>query len=426
MPKAIRIHEAGGPEVMRYEDVTVPAPGPGQALVAHSAIGLNFIDCYHRSGLYPLQLPSVIGMEGAGVVEAVGAGVTEVKVGDRVAYAAPPPGSYAEQRVIAANRLVVLPDDISDRQAAAMMLQGMTVEYLIRRTFEVQPGQTVLFHAAAGGVGLIACQWLNHLGATVIGTVGSEEKAALAKAHGCHHTINYRTENFTDRVKEITNGAGVPVVYDSIGKDTWEGSLDCLRHQGLMVSFGNASGKVPPVDLGVLGPKGSLYVTRPTLMTYTASREDLVGSAQSLFEVVQSGAVKIEIKQTYPLSETVQAHIDLEGRKTHRQHHPASVTAANAPCSPSPAPDATLSGAVLYGRLILDAADPGDLPWRPSAPTRTTWARSWSRSPPSPGAPPGSSPRASRRTSGRCCSGAVSSAWRSFSPTSPGANGDRL
>lgn len=316
MPKAIRIHQAGGPDVMRYESVAVPAPGPGEALVTHGAVGLNFIDCYHRSGLYPLPLPAVIGMEGAGVVEAVGTGVSEVKVGDRVAYAAPPPGSYAEQRVIPADRLVVLPEDISDRQAAAMMLQGMTVEYLIRRTFEVRPGQTVLFHAAAGGVGLIACQWLNHLGATVIGTVGSEDKAALAKAHGCHHTINYRTENFAERVKDITGGKGVPVVYDSIGKDTWDGSLDCLRPQGLMVSFGNASGKVPPIDLGVLGPRGSLYVTRPTLMTYSASREDLLGSANALFDVVRSGAVKIEIKQTYPLSESVQAHKDLEGRKT--------------------------------------------------------------------------------------------------------------
>ena len=316
MPKAIRIHQAGGPDVMRYESVAVPAPGPGEALVTHGAVGLNFIDCYHRSGLYPLPLPAVIGMEGAGVVEAVGTGVSEVKVGDRVAYAAPPPGSYAEQRVIPADRLVVLPEDISDRQAAAMMLQGMTVEYLIRRTFEVRPGQTVLFHAAAGGVGLIACQWLNHLGATVIGTVGSEDKAALAEAHGCHHTIDYRTENFAERVKDITGGKGVPVVYDSIGKDTWDGSLDCLRPQGLMVSFGNASGKVPPIDLGVLGPRGSLYVTRPTLMTYTASREDLLGSANALFDVVRSGAVKIEIKQTYPLSESVQAHKDLEGRKT--------------------------------------------------------------------------------------------------------------
>ena len=316
MPKAIRVHEAGGPDVMRYESVAVPAPGPGEALVTQSAVGLNFIDCYHRSGLYPLPLPAVIGMEGAGTVDAIGSGVTDVKVGDRVAYAAPPPGAYAEQRVIPANRLVVLPKDISDRQAAAMMLQGMTVEYLIRRTFEVRPGQTVLFHAAAGGVGLIACQWLKHLGATVIGTVGSEEKAALAKAHGCHHTIDYRTENFAERVKEITGGKGVPVVYDSVGKDTWDGSLDCLRHQGLMVSFGNASGKVPPIDVGVLGPKGSLYVTRPTLMTYTASREDLVGSANALFDVVRSGAVKIEINQTYPLSETVQAHKDLEGRKT--------------------------------------------------------------------------------------------------------------
>jgi len=316
MSKAIVVHEHGGPEVLRWEDYDPGPPGAGEARIRHSAVGLNYIDTYHRSGLYPLQLPCPIGMEAAGVVEEVGSGVTEVAPGDRVAYAANPPGAYSEVRNMPAHRLVKLPDSIDDRTAAAMMLQGMTVEYLIHRTFKVQPGQKVLWHAAAGGVGLIACQWLSAMGVTVIGTVGSEEKAELAKAHGCSHTINYRTENFVQRVKEITEGEGVPVVYDSVGKDTWEGSLDCLQPLGLMVSFGNASGPVPPCSVTSLAAKGSLYVTRPTLMTYTAKREDLLASASALFEVVSSGKVKININQTYPLSETAQAHRDLEARKT--------------------------------------------------------------------------------------------------------------
>ena len=317
MTKAIRIHAPGGPEALRWEDVTVGDPGPGEVRLRQTAVGLNYIDVYHRSGLYPLpNMPAVIGLEGAGVVDAVGAQVTELKVGDRVAYAAPPPGAYAQARLMPADRLIKLPDAIDDRQAAAMMLQGMTVRYLIRRTYPVKKGDTVVFHAAAGGVGLIACQWLKHLGVTVIGTVGSPEKAALAKAHGCTHTINYRTEDFAARVREITGGAGVPVVYDSVGKDTFEGSLKCLRPLGLLVGFGNASGPVPPFELGRLSALGSLFITRPTLMTYTAKREDLVATAQELFDVVTSGAVKIEINQTYPLAETAQAHRDLEARKT--------------------------------------------------------------------------------------------------------------
>jgi len=316
MPKAIRIHTNGGPEVMQLEEVEVGDPGPGQARVRHHAAGLNFIDCYQRSGLYKLPLPLTLGMEGAGVVEAVGAGVTEVKVGDRVAYAAPPPGSYSEVRLAPADRLVKLPDGISFETAAAMMLKGMTVEYLIMRTFKVQPGMTVLWHAAAGGVGLIACQWLNALGVTVIGTVSSDAKADLARRHGCHHTINYARENFVERVKALTGGRGVPVVYDSVGKDTFSGSLDCLEPLGMFVSFGNASGPIPPFEPGILAAKGSLYFTRPTLMTYTARREDLVLSANRLFEVVLSGKVKIEIEQRYPLAQAAQAHRDLEGRKT--------------------------------------------------------------------------------------------------------------
>ncbi len=317
MTHAIRIHQPGGPEVLTWDEVEVGAPGPGEVRLEQSAVGLNFIDVYHRTGLYPLaDMPAVIGMEGAGQVEAVGAGVDDFKPGDRVAYAGLPPGAYAEARLIPAHRLVKLPDAISDRQAAAMMLQGMTVQYLIRRTYRVAKGDTVLFHAAAGGVGLIACQWLKHLGATVIGTVGSEEKAALAEAHGCEHTINYRQENFVERVREITDGQGVPVVYDSIGKDTFEGSLDCLRPLGMFVGFGNASGPVPPFDMGVLARKGSLFLTRPTLMTYTAERADLVATANELFDVVLSDAVKIEINQTYALAEAAQAHRDLESRKT--------------------------------------------------------------------------------------------------------------
>ena len=317
MPKAIRIHEYGGPEALRWEEVEVGAPGPGQLRVRHGAVGLNYIDVYHRTGLYPLpSLPWTLGMEGAGQVEAVGEGVTEFKVGDRVAYASPPVGAYAEARLIAADRVVALPDAIDDRTAAAMMLQGMTAQYLLRRTYRVQPGDAILLHAAAGGVGLIASQWARHLGATVIGTVGSDEKAELARAHGCHHVIVYSRENFVERVREITSGQGVAVVYDSVGKETFMGSLDCLRPMGMMVSFGNASGPVPPFEPGILAAKGSLFLTRPTLMTYTAKRSDLLSSAAELFEVVASGAVNIEVRQTYPLAEAAQAHRDLEARRT--------------------------------------------------------------------------------------------------------------
>jgi len=316
MTKAIRIHETGGPEVMRWEDVEVGDPGPGEVRLKQSAVGLNYIDVYHRTGLYPLELPATLGLEAAGTVEAVGEGVRELKPGDRVAYASPPVGAYAQARLMPAERVLKLPDAITDHQAAAMMLQGMTVQYLIRRTYRVSKGETVLFHAAAGGVGLIACQWLKHLGVTVIGTVGSAEKAALAQEHGCAHTINYRSEDFVARVKEITGGAGVPVVYDSVGKDTFEGSLQCLAPMGMLVGFGNASGPVPPFELGRLAQMGSLYITRPTLMTYTAKRADLLASANELFEVVLSGALKIEINQTYPLAEAAQAHRDLEARKT--------------------------------------------------------------------------------------------------------------
>ena len=317
MTRAIRIHEPGGPEVLRWEEVEVGEPGDGQVRLAQSAVGLNYIDVYQRTGLYPLpELPAILGLEAAGTVEAVGPGVQDLSPGDRVAYASPPVGAYAEARLMPADRVVKLPDGISDVQAAGMMLQGMTVQYLIRRTYRVKPGDTVLFHAAAGGVGLIACQWLKHLGATVIGTVGSEEKAALARAHGCDHTILYRAESVPERVRDLTGGAGVPVVYDSVGKDTFEGSLDSLAPLGMLVSFGNASGPVPPFNPGVLSAKGSLFLTRPTLMTYTAKREDLVAAAEDLFSVVTSGAVKIEVNQTYPLAEAAQAHRDLEARKT--------------------------------------------------------------------------------------------------------------
>jgi NADPH2:quinone reductase len=317
MPKAIRLHRTGGPEVLQWEEVSVGEPGEGQARVRHTAIGVNFVDTYQRSGLYPLpQLPSSLGSEGAGIVEAVGKGVSNVRAGDRVAYAGGPPGSYAEVRLIPADRLLKLPDGISDQVAAAMMLKGMTTQYLIRRTYKVRPGDTVLFHAAAGGVGLIACQWLKAIGAVVIGTVGSEEKAKLAKEHGCDHTILYTKEDFPKRVREITQGKGVPVVYDSVGKSTFQGSLDCLSPFGFLVSFGNASGPVPPFDLGILSQKGSLYVTRPTLFTYTASRTDLEATAKELFDVVQSGKVKIKVNHTYPLAEAQQVHRDLEGRKT--------------------------------------------------------------------------------------------------------------
>jgi NADPH2:quinone reductase len=316
MVKAIRINQVGGPEVMEYVDVEVGEPGPGEARVRQEACGLNYIDVYFRTGLYPQPLPAGLGMEGAGTVEAVGEGVIHVKPGDRVVYAGRPPGAYAEARVMPAAVLVKLPDEIGFETAAAMMLQGLTVQYLFRRTYPLKGGETILFHAAAGGVGLIACQWAKALGVTMIGTVGSDEKAELAKAHGCAHTINYNKENFVDRVKEITGGKGVPVVYDSIGKDTFTGSLDCLAPLGMMVSFGSASGPVPPFSLQELASRGSLFITRPTLFSYTAKREDLDAMAADLFGMVTSGKVKIDINQRYALKDVGQAHRDLEARKT--------------------------------------------------------------------------------------------------------------
>lgn len=316
MAKAIRFHEKGGPEVLRLEDVTLGDPGPGEARVRHAAIGVNFVDTYFRTGLYPATLPSGLGTEGAGVVEAVGPGVTHVRPGDRVAYAGGPLGAYSEARVMPAGGLVKLPDGVDERTAAAMMLKGLTVQYLIRRTHRVARGETVLFHAAAGGVGLIACQWLKALGATVIATAGSDEKAALAKAHGADHVIVYTRESFPERVRELTGGRGVAVVYDSVGKATFLGSLDCLQPMGLMVTFGNASGPVQAVDLSLLTQKGSLFVTRPTLFTYIAKREDLEAMAAELFEVVRSGQVKIEIGRTFPLAEAARAHRELEARHT--------------------------------------------------------------------------------------------------------------
>jgi NADPH2:quinone reductase len=316
MSKAIRMTRTGGPEVMEYVDVEIGAPGPGEATVRHAAIGVNFIDVYFRTGLYPQPLPGGLGMEGAGVVEAVGEGVTEVKVGDRVAYAGRPNGAYAEVRNMPSAQLLVLPDKIDFDTAAAMMLQGMTVQYLFHRTVALKAGDTVLLHAAAGGVGLIACQWARLMGVNLIGTVGSAEKAALALENGAAHVINYNTENFTERVKEITGGKGVSVVYDSIGKDTFIGSLDCLSPLGMMVSFGSASGPVPPFSLGELASRGSLFITRPALMAYTAKRTDLEATAASLFGVVESGAVKIAVKQRYNLADVAQSHIDLESRKT--------------------------------------------------------------------------------------------------------------
>ena len=316
MPKAIRISKTGGPEVMEYVDVEVGEPGPGEARVRHVACGLNYIDVYFRTGSYPQQLPAGLGMEGAGVVEAVGEGVSHVEPGDRIAYAGRPPGAYAELRTMPASSLVRLPDTIEFETAAAMMLQGLTVEYLFHRTFPLHGGETILFHAAAGGVGLIACQWAKALGVTMIGTVGSDEKGELAKAHGCAHVINYNKENFVERVKEITGGKGVPVVYDSIGKDTFIGSLDCLSPLGMMVSFGSASGPVPPFGLNELASRGSLFITRPTLFTYAGKRETLETMAANLFGMVESGKIKIDINQRYPLKDAAQAHRDLESRKT--------------------------------------------------------------------------------------------------------------
>jgi NADPH2:quinone reductase len=317
MSKAIRIYETGGPDVMRWEDVDPGQPDPGEALVRHEAVGLNFIDVYHRTGLYPLPaLPAIPGLEGAGIVEKIGDGVTEVAVGDRVAYAGIPPGAYAQIRRIPAHRLVKLPDSISSHQGAAMMLQGMTARYLLRGCYAVKAGDTILIHAAAGGVGSIVCQWAKHLGATVIGTVGSQQKAEIAKANGCDHPILYSEEDFAARARAITDGAGVDVVYDSVGQATFMQSLDCLRPMGMMVSFGQSSGPVPPVDTGILATKGSLFLTRPSLMAYTADRKDLLENAEDLFAVVANGAVRIEVNQTYPLAEAARAHQDLEARKT--------------------------------------------------------------------------------------------------------------
>lgn len=316
MTKAIQIEKTGGPEVLQWKEVSLGDPGEGQVRVRQTAIGLNYIDTYQRSGLYPVPLPGGIGQEAAGVIEAVGPGVTAFKAGDRVAYAGGPAGSYAEQRVMPAAPLVKLPDSISDQQAAAMMLKGMTVQYLIRRTYRVKAGDTVLLHAAAGGVGLIACQWLKALGVTTIGTVSNEEKAALAKENGCTHTIIYRKEKFADRVRELTGGTGVPVVYDSVGKDTWDDSLSCLQPLGLMVSFGNTSGPVAPVNIGQLAAKGSLFVTRPALGTYTAKPEDLQATARDLFKILSSGQVKAKISQTHALKDAAIAHAALEGGKT--------------------------------------------------------------------------------------------------------------
>ena len=304
---AIRIHEHGGPEVMRWEALEVGEPGPGEVRIKHTAIGLNYIDTYHRS---------VLGREGAGIVDAVASDVLDIAVGDRVAYASSPIGAYAEVRLMPAHRVVKIPANVTDQQAASIMLKGMTAQYLIRRTYRVKPGDTILFHAAAGGVGLMLCQWAKHLGATVIGTVGSNEKARLASAHGCDHVINYSTEDFVARVAEITEGKKCDVVYDGVGRDTFLKSLDCVRPRGLVALFGNASGKVDPLDLGILAAKGSLFVSRPTLDTYVATREDLVTTADELFDVVGRGVVKVEINQTYPLREAAQAHRDLEARKT--------------------------------------------------------------------------------------------------------------
>jgi NADPH:quinone reductase len=312
--KAIRLQQAGGPEVMQYVDVEVGDPGPGQVRVRNHAVGLNYIDVYYRTGLYPTPMPAGLGLEGAGVVEAVGSGVTHVKAGDRVAYCSAPLGAYAQARVMPAAGLVKLPKSIGFDTAAAMMLKGLTVQYLFRRTFKLQKGQTILFHAAAGGVGLIAMQWAKALGVTVIGTVGSEEKAKLAKAHGCDHIVYYKTENVAERVREITRGAMVPVVYDAVGKDTFQGSLDSLQPFGLMVSFGNASGPVPPMALTAL--KGSLYITRPSLMAHTGNRANLEEMSKDLFSMVSLGKVRIEIDQRYPLADVQQAHRDLEGRRT--------------------------------------------------------------------------------------------------------------
>ncbi|HUB94702.1 MAG TPA: quinone oxidoreductase [Stellaceae bacterium] len=316
MSHAIHVHKYGGPEVMVWEETVLGKPKPGEALIRQTAVGLNFVDVYNRSGLYQAPLPTGLGAEGAGVIEALGEDVTDLQVGDRVAYGNSPLGAYAEERLIPADRLVKLPDGIDDKTAAAMMLKGLTVQYLIRQIYKVKRGDTILCHAAAGGVGLILCQWAKHLGATVIGTVGSDAKAAEAKAHGCDHPIVYTREDFVKRVAEITDGKKVPVVYDGVGKDTFMKSLDCLAPLGLMVSFGNASGPVENINLGVLAAKGSLFVTRPTLFTYAAKRESLLAMAKDLFDAVLSGGVKIQVNHTYPLKEAARAHRELESRQT--------------------------------------------------------------------------------------------------------------
>jgi NADPH2:quinone reductase len=316
MTHAIRIHQTGGPEVLQWDEVQVGEPGPGEVRVRNTAIGLNYIDTYHRSGLYKLQLPSGLGSEAAGVVDRVGPDVDFLKEGDRVASATGPLGAYSEMRIVPAQHLVKLPDGISDRQAASMMLQGLTVQYLFRQTYKLEAGDTILFHAAAGGVGLIACQWAKALGVTMIGTASSDEKAALAKANGCAHTIIYTREDFVQRVKELTGGKGVPVVYDSVGKDTFPASLDCLQPRGLFVSFGNSSGAVQAFDIITLSQKGSLYCTRPTLATYATPRSNLAKMANELFEMVLLGKIKVEPKQSYALKDAAQAHRDLQSRKT--------------------------------------------------------------------------------------------------------------
>ncbi len=313
---AIRIHQTGGPDVMCWEELAVGEPAPGEARIRHEAVGLNYIDTYHRSGLYPMPMPSGLGLEGAGVVEAVGEGVSDLKVGDRVAYAGGPVGAYCQVRCLPAHRLLKMPEGIDFKTGAAMMLQGLTSAYLLRKTYKVQAGDAVLIHAAAGGVGLIACQWAKALGATVIGTVSSEAKAALAMAHGCDHIIYYAREDVAKRVRELTAGEGVAVVYDGVGKDTFMGSIDSLRVRGMLVSFGNASGPVAPFDPLLLSQKGSLFVTRPILMHYTTRRDELVALGKELFDVVSSGKVKIEVNQTYALADAANAHRDLEARKT--------------------------------------------------------------------------------------------------------------
>src|ERR1700720_892941 len=316
MPHAIRIHKTGGPEVMQWDEVAVGDPGPGEARVRHTAIGVNYIDTYQRSGHYKLALPAGMGNEGAGVVEAVGPGVTDIKPGDRVAYCGGAPGSYSEVRVMSADRLVKLPEGVSDRTAATLMLKGLTVQYLLRQTFPLKGGETILFHAAAGGVGSIACQWTRALGVTMIGTVGSDEKAAIAKANGCAHVIVYGRENFVERVKEITGGKGVPVVYDSVGKDTFPASLDCLQRRGMFVSFGNTSGPIAAFDIGLLLQKGALFATRPSITMYAATRSDLLRMADEMFALVKAGKIVSEARQTYALKDAAQAHRDLQSPKT--------------------------------------------------------------------------------------------------------------